>query len=140
MWVIAHGVDIVQCSRIAQMREKHGAHFLERVYTSAERAYCLNCKDVAARLSGRFAAKEAVLKALGTGVRGGINWIEVETLPDVLGRPLVTLHGEAARRAAQLGITTVLVSISHTGDYAIASALGGSEEAGRSEAYPSPKR
>jgi holo-[acyl-carrier protein] synthase len=99
------------------------------VYSPAECEYCLDCKQVAARLSGRFAAKEAVLKALGTGLRAGINWTEVETLPDALGRPIVTLHGEAARRAAQLGITTVLVSISHTGDYAVASALGGYDKA-----------
>lgn len=76
------------------------------------------------RLAGRFAAKEAVMKALGTGWRGGMKWTDIETLPDELGKPVVHLHGEAAQLAATQGIQQILMSISHAGDYAIASAIG----------------
>lgn len=123
MSVIAHGVDITACLRIERIWQEHGEHFLQRIYTPAEREYCLSCKTPAERLAGRFAAKEAVMKALGTGWRGGMRWTDVETLADPLGRPLVTLHGQTAELAAALGIGTILISISHTPEYAIASAL-----------------
>lgn len=110
------------------MWSDHGERFLSRVLSDAERAYCLDCKKPAVRLAGRVAAKEAVMKMLGTGWRGGIEWTDIETLPDPLGKPLVTLRGHTARMAAQLGICQVLISISHTGEYAIASALGLSDD------------
>jgi holo-[acyl-carrier protein] synthase len=122
--VVAHGIDLVRCDRIARLWREHGERFLERIFTPAERAYCLDCREPAVRLSGRFAAKEAVFKVLGTGWRGSARWTEIETLPDALGRPLLTLHGAAAGLAQALGIQLVLVSISHTGEYATASALG----------------
>jgi len=124
MQIIAHGVDIVVCARIARIWQDHGDRFLERLYTPAERAYCLECRTPLPRLAGRFAAKEAVLKVLGTGLRGGLEWTDIETLPDGLGKPVVALHGAAGRAAAALGITGVLMSISHAGDYAVASAIG----------------
>ncbi len=124
MLIVAHGVDIVHTARIARIWHDHGERFLKRVYTGPERAYCLDCKDPVIRLSGRFAAKEAVMKVLGTGWRGGIEWTDIETLPDPLGRPLVTLHGGAAKVAAALGVAGVLLSISHSGEYALASAIG----------------
>lgn len=124
MRIIAHGVDIVRCARIGELWCTHGDRFVDRIYTPAERAYCLDCKTPAIRLAGRFAAKEAVLKVLGTGWRGGIRWTDIETLPDPLGKPHLTLHGEPARLAAELGIRDVLISISHTDEHAIASAIG----------------
>ena len=124
MQIVAHGIDIVRCDRIERVWKDHGEHFLSRIYTPAERDYCLDCKTVAVRLSGRFAAKEAVLKVLGTGWRGEIRWTDIETLPDPLGRPVVTLHGAAAALAQRLGITRILMSISHTADHAVASAIG----------------
>ncbi|MCC6361802.1 MAG: holo-ACP synthase [Phycisphaerales bacterium] len=124
MNVLAHGVDLVAIARIERIWRDHGEHFLTRIYTPAERDYCLDCKTPAIRLSGRFAAKEAVLKVLGTGWRGGIEWTDIETLPDPLGRPVVKLTGESARIAAERGIADILVSISHAGDYAMASAIG----------------
>lgn len=124
MNVLGHGVDLVAIARIERIWRDHGEHFLARIYTPAERAYCLDCKTPAIRLSGRFAAKEAVLKVLGTGWRGGIEWTDIETLPDPLGRPVVRLTGESARIAAERGIAEILVSISHAGDYAMASAIG----------------
>lgn len=124
MSVIAHGVDLVLCRRIEQVWQRHGDAFLTRVYTPAEREYCLSARSQVQRLSGRFAAKEAVMKLLGTGWRGGILWTDIETLPDPLGRPVVTLSGETARLAAEAGVARVLISISHAGDYALASAIG----------------
>jgi holo-[acyl-carrier protein] synthase len=124
MNVIAHGLDLVHCPRVARVWQSHSERFLNRVYTAAERAYCLDCKDPLVRLSGRFAAKEAVMKMLGTGWRGGVEWTDIETLPDPLGKPLVVLHGVTAKLAETLGIAHVLVSISHAGEYAIATAIG----------------
>ncbi len=127
MQPVAHGIDLVHCPRIARMWEDHGDRFLARVYSERERAYCLDYKDPVVRLAGRFAAKEAVMKMLGTGWRGGIEWPDIETLPDPLGKPLVTLHGKAAEAARATGIAHVLISISHSGDYAMASAIGVAE-------------
>jgi holo-[acyl-carrier protein] synthase len=124
MRVIAHGVDLVHCPRIERMLRDHRETFLARVFTPAEQAYCLAHKFPATRLSGRFAVKEAVFKALGTGWRGGIQWTDVETLPDPLGRPLVSLHGRAAKLAEVLQIEQFLVSITHAGEYALASVIG----------------
>lgn len=124
MNAISHGVDIVQISRIQRACKQHGDSFVSRIYTPAERAYCLDIRMPVIRLAGRFAAKEAVMKALGTGWRGGMKWTDIETLPDELGKPVVHLHGEAAQLAATQGIQQILMSISHAGDYAIASAIG----------------
>jgi holo-[acyl-carrier protein] synthase len=124
MSIIAHGVDLAFCPRIRQVWETHGERFLERVFTPAERAYCLDHRDPIIPLAGRFAAKEAVMKALGTGWRGGVEFRDIETLPDPLGRPLVTLTGKTAELADTLGIRQVLISISHSGEYAMASAIG----------------
>lgn len=124
MRVVAHGIDLVHCPRIARIWQDHGQRFLDRVYTRSEQAYCLNCKDPVVRLSGRFAAKEAVFKMLGTGWRGGLEWTDIETLPDPLGKPMVTLHGKTAAMQKTLGITGIVISLSHAGEYALASAIG----------------
>lgn len=124
MPIVAHGIDLVLCARIERVCRDHGDHFLDRVFTQREQAYCTTPGARVARLSGRFAAKEAVLKALGTGWRGGIQWTDIEILPDELGKPHVTLTGRTAELAAELGIGEFLISISHAGDYAMASAIG----------------
>lgn len=124
MHVVAHGVDLVHCPRIARLWQDHGERFLRRIYTPRERAYCLAARDPVVRLAGRFAAKEAVMKLLGTGWRGGVEWTDIETLPDPLGRPLITLHARTADLARTLGVAALLVSISHSGEYALASVLG----------------
>jgi len=123
MPVVAHGIDIVACARIERIWREHGQAFLERIYTPAEQEYCVNCKTPVPRLAGRFAAKEAVLKALGTGWRGGIEFRDIEVLSDPLGKPLVTLHRRTGELARTLGISQVLVSISHAEQYAVATAL-----------------
>lgn len=124
MLIVAHGVDIIHCPRIERLWKTHADRFLRRVYTEREQAYCLDGRDPVPRLAGRFAVKEAVMKVLGTGWRGGVEWTHIETLPDPLGKPLVTLHGSTAELARGLGIAHIAVSISHSGEYAIASAIG----------------
>jgi holo-[acyl-carrier protein] synthase len=105
------------------MRDKHGSHFLERVYTQKELDYAGDCKKTVERLAGRFAAKEAVLKLMGTGLRGKMQWTDIEVLNDELGRPAVRLSGEVERLAAQKGIEQITISITHTADMAMASAV-----------------
>ena len=125
MPILGHGIDIVETSRIRMMVERHGQHFLDRVYTSSEQAYCArNPKRYFEHLAGRFAAKEAVLKVIGTGWRGGIAWTDVEVLPEPSGQPRVKLSGECLRIANDLGIRRWHVSISHIETHATASAIG----------------
>jgi len=131
MSIVSHGLDLVECPRIADLLARHSDRFLKRVFTEAERERIKLFADPVPHVAGRFAAKEAVLKVLGTGWRGQIAWTDIEVLPDVLGQPLVTLHGECARLAEQLGIGRILLSITHTDSYAAASAIGLS----RSDAY-----
>ncbi len=122
--IISQGIDLVLVERIARLHAQHGARFLDRIYSPAEQQYCLDMRRPETRLAGRFAVKEAVLKVLGTGWRGGIEFRDIETLPDPLGKPLVTLHNATAAFARHIGIDHVLASISHAGDYAIAVATG----------------
>ena len=123
MRVICHGIDLVDCTRIKQMLQKHGKRFRERVFTKLEREYCQSHRFSMERFSGRFAVKEAVLKMLGTGWQNGIAWTDIETTNDDLGRPGVSLSGEVARIANGLGIEQISVSITHTSGLAIASAI-----------------
>jgi holo-[acyl-carrier protein] synthase len=124
MKIIGHGIDLVSVSRLARMRADHGQHFLERCFTPAEQAYCQDARQSDERFAGRFACKEAILKVLGTGWRGQIAWTDMEILPDKQGKPILTLTGECAKIAANLGIAAWHVSISHAADLAIASAIG----------------
>jgi len=121
---IAHGIDIVDCTRLESAIGRHGEHFLRRVFTKAELAYCRGRKREIEHLAGRFAAKEAVFKALGTGWINGISWQDVEVHNDEAGRPQVNLTGKCGQMAETLGITGILISISHSGSAAIASAIG----------------
>jgi holo-[acyl-carrier protein] synthase len=128
MIIVGHGIDIVETGRIRQMVEEHGQHFLDRCFTPLEQAYCdRSPKRRFEHLAGRFAAKEAVLKALGTGWRGGIAWTDIEIQTDPAGRPVVHLTGEAQRRAAAARITQWLLSISHIETHATASAIAVAE-------------
>jgi len=116
---ISVGVDIIEIERIRQVFQRHGERFLRRVYTEREIAYC---RGRVPELAARFAAKEAVSKALGTGIvgRGGIFWREVEVLPNARGKPLVHLHGRAQDRAESLGLKEFAISLSHCQEYAVA--------------------
>jgi holo-[acyl-carrier protein] synthase len=121
------GIDIIKVARIRATLKRFGARFSERVLTPAERRYV---RDRPETLAGRWAAKEAVSKVLGLGVRG-IGWqeIEVERLPT--GQPAIRLHGRASKRAEQLGMERIAVSISHESEYAVAIAFGVRTAAGR---------
>jgi len=125
MAIVGHGIDIVETDRIRRLCEDHGQRFFDRVFTPAEQKYCLeNSKRQFEHLAGRFAAKEAVLKVLGTGWRGGIAWIDIEILRDSSGQPRISLTGECAKIAAALGVTHWHISISHIPTHATASAIG----------------
>lgn len=127
MSVVAHGIDLVECGRIAELLQNHPDRFVKRVLTPAERKRFEQFRKPVPFVAGRWAAKEAILKMIGTGWRGKIAWTDMEILPNELGEPHVTLTGETARLAEKLGITRVMLSITHTGDYAAASAIGVSE-------------
>jgi holo-[acyl-carrier protein] synthase len=115
------GIDIIETARIKGVLEKHDARFLKRVYTEWEQRYC---RHNVLHLAGRWAAKEAVSKVLGLGVRG-VGWREIEIRRTPMGQPTVTLHGRAEQRAKALGLREPLsVSISHIKDLAVAVAVG----------------
>ncbi len=117
------GVDIVEVSRIEGVLARHGQRFLDRIYSPLEVAVS---RGRAGELAARFAAKEAVSKALGVGIFGsdGLSWREVEVLPDRRGRPLVYLYGRALTRSLELGIAELAVSLSHDGGLAVAMVVG----------------
>jgi holo-[acyl-carrier protein] synthase len=119
LYVPYTGVDAAEIPRVARAYERWGQRFLDRVFTPAEQRYC---GTRAQRLAGRFAAKEAISKVLGTGIRY-IRWREMEILPDPRGKPVVTLYGRALSVAANLRLGPVSVSITHTGDLALAFAM-----------------
>lgn len=124
MRIVGHGVDIVDSNRIARMLETHSDRFLTRCYTEAERAYCqANPARQLEHLAGRFAAKEAILKVLGTGWSGGIAWTDAEIVRSASGMPGVVLHGRCIDVAQRLGITDWWLSISHIRTHSIASAI-----------------
>ena len=124
MSILGHGFDLVECARIAKVFDNHGVRFLDRILTPAEQERAKQYKDPIPFIAGRWAAKEAILKMIGTGWHGGIAWTNMEILPDALGRPVVTLSGETARLAGQLGIRRILLSITHPEQRAAASASG----------------
>lgn len=123
MQIVAHGIDLVDCPRIEEMVERHGERFINRVFTAAEQAYAEANKNKTEKLAGRFAAKEAVLKLMGTGWRGKIAWTDIEIVNNPAGQPEVTLSGEVEKLADKLGIKHISVSITHTANFVIASAV-----------------
>lgn len=110
------GVDMIEIARIESAMQRYGERFYDRFYTVTE---CEQVRGIPARLAARFAAKEAVAKALGTGI-GAVSWVDIEIESDVHGRPVVRLHNAAARIAEELGLREWQVSLSHTRDHAIA--------------------
>jgi holo-[acyl-carrier protein] synthase len=128
MNVIGIGTDIVECLRIAQMIERHGELFINRVYTPHEIDYCAQRKAATQHYAGRWAAKESVLKALGTGWARGIRWIDIEVHNDQAGKPSIRLGGGARDVCEQLGIGEMKISISHCRSHATAVAMALGEE------------
>jgi holo-[acyl-carrier protein] synthase len=113
------GIDLIDIDRIASVLTRHPERFVRRVLTDSERRYC---RGKLSRIAGRWAAKEAVSKVLGLGVRG-VGWREIEVLPNYAGQPQVLLHRRAARRAEALGLSELTVSISHERHTAVAVAV-----------------
>jgi holo-[acyl-carrier protein] synthase len=117
------GVDLSEVARIQAAIERHGAPFLRRVYTVAEREYCEGFKNKYERFAGRFAAKEAAMKALGTGWRRGVRWVDFEVVREKGGRPTIRLDGEARKIADELGVKRIALSITHTEAQALAQVI-----------------
>ncbi len=117
--ILGVGTDIARVERIRKLRPES----VTRLLTPREKTYCRRYSDPCVRIAGRFAAKEAVLKALGTGLRGGISWHQMEILPDALGAPRIEFSGAARRRLHEIGATHCHISISHQDDYAVAFAV-----------------
>ena len=114
--MLATGVDIIEISRIRRVLERYSQRFLDRVFTPAEIEYC---RGRAPNLAARFAAKEATMKALGTGVLG-VGWKDIEVVRAKSGAPGIKLHGRADQRAQRLGVWEASLSISHSNEYAVA--------------------
>lgn len=122
--IIGIGTDIVDIPRIRDMLERYGTHFSDRCFTPNELQHANQHRDVAVRLAGRWAAKEAVVKVLGTGFVHGITFHDIEIIALHTGQPTVKLTGRAAEIAAGRGIQNILISISHAKEYATATAIG----------------
>jgi holo-[acyl-carrier protein] synthase len=123
MHIIGIGTDIIECPRIGKMIDQHGELFLRRVYTEREIRYCQARKHAIEHFAGRWAAKEAILKAIGTGWLRGICWTDLEVRNDSGGQPKVRVRGGAKDAALGRGIANILISISHCRTYATAYAL-----------------
>ena len=123
METIINGIDLVDFPRIEEMVEKHGNRFLDRIFTANEQAYAASNRNRTEKLAGRFAAKEAILKLMGTGWRGKIAWTDIEIITNAAGRPEVKLYGEVEKIAENLGVEQISISITHTANFAIASAV-----------------
>jgi holo-[acyl-carrier protein] synthase len=122
MQIVRQGIDLVDCGQIERLLQRHGNRFVERIFTAAEQAYANSNRQRVEKLAGRFAAKEAVLKLIGTGWQGKVGWRDIEVTNNALGEPIVTLSGQAREIAGQMGIERITVSITHTANFAIASA------------------
>ena len=123
MRVFGIGIDVVEVERIAAAILRHGAPLLTRVFTVAERDYCESRKIPAPHYAARFAAKEAVAKALGTGIGGHTGWLDLEVVHNPGGAPQLCLRGAAASFAASHGITEIHISLTHSRHYAAANAV-----------------
>jgi holo-[acyl-carrier protein] synthase len=118
--IVGIGTDLAEVARIRNSVDQFQERFVNRVFTEAERAYAFSKANFAERLAARFAAKEAGMKAIGTGWRQGVRWKDFEIVNEGSGKPLLRLHGAARRIADQLGATNISVSLTHTRELAFA--------------------
>jgi holo-[acyl-carrier protein] synthase len=123
MRVFGIGIDVVEVERIASAIERHGEPFLAKLFTAGEREYCETRKNPAMHFAARFAAKEAVSKALGTGIGGNAGLLDMEIVHDAAGAPKIRLAGAAERFSRENGITEIQISLTHARDYAAANAI-----------------
>src|SRR5690348_10473780 len=126
--IVGTGIDLTEVPRIAASIERFGDRFLRRVFTEAEIRYCDSKANRAERYAARFAAKEAALKAIGTGWRRGVSWTDVEVRREPGGRPTLAFHGKAAEFAETLGVKHVALSLTHTKEHAMAQVILENEE------------
>ena len=130
MAIVGTGIDLVEVRRIAASIERFGDRFLQRVFTEAEIRYCRSKINATERFAARFAAKEAGMKALGTGWRNGVAWREVEVGREPSGKPTIFFRGRAAEHAARLQMTRASLSLTHTQEHAVAQVILESDSAG----------
>lgn len=121
--IVGMGVDIAEVARIRSTIEKRGEAFLRRIYTPGEIAYCERFKNKFERYAGRFAVKEAAMKALGTGWSRGVRWVDLEVIREQSGRPTLVIRGKAGKIAARLGVKNIAVTITHTAEQALAQVI-----------------
>ena len=121
--IVGIGIDVAEVKRIRAVIESQGERFLRRVFTPEEVAYCEKFKNKYERYAGRFAAKEAAMKALGTGWSRGVRWVDVEDVRARGGRPILELKGEARKVADRLGVKNIALSMTHTVEQAIAQVI-----------------
>ncbi len=121
--IVGTGIDIVEVPRVAQAIERFGDRFLHRIFTAAEIKYCQSKRNASERFAARFAAKEAALKAIGTGWKKGVAWTDVEVRREPGGRPTVNFSGGAAEHASRLGMKRASLSLSHTAEIATAQVI-----------------
>jgi len=118
--IVGLGVDIAEVDRIAAAIERHGRAFLNRIFTPSEIAYCEKHRNRAERFAGRFAAKEAAMKALGTGWTQGVRWVDIEVAREPSGKPTLKLAGASCAIANRLGVKNIALTITHDGNTALA--------------------
>lgn len=123
MRIFGIGIDVVEVDRIAAAIERQGEAFVVKLFTSGERSYCESQKRPALHFAARFAAKEAVSKALGTGIGGQAGWLDLEIVRDAAGAPKLQLHGAAEKFAKTHGISEIQISLTHAREYAAANAI-----------------
>jgi holo-[acyl-carrier protein] synthase len=121
--IVGTGIDIAEVPRIGRSVERFGERFLQRIFTAGEIRYCDSKANRVERYAARFAAKEAAMKALGTGWNHGVRWVDCEVVRMPGGRPAMTFHGKAAEFAAKLGVRNAALSLSHTAEQAIAQVI-----------------
>ena len=121
--IVGIGIDVAEVKRIAEVIESQGERFLRRVFSRDEVAYCVRFRNKYERFAGRFAAKEAAMKALGTGWRRGVRWVDFEVVREKGGRPTVKLDGKARKIAEELGVKRIALSITHTEMQALAQVI-----------------
>src|SRR5579864_8015387 len=121
--IVGMGIDIAEVERIRGAIERHGEVFLRRIFTAKEREYCERFKNKYERYAGRFAVKEAAMKALGTGWSRGVRWVDIEVVREKGGKPMLRLAGEAKNIAERLGVKNIAITITHTEKQALAQVI-----------------
>jgi holo-[acyl-carrier protein] synthase len=121
--IVGLGLDIAEIDRMEAAITRHGAAIIERLFTPREAAYCESHRDRFERYAGRFAAKEAAMKALGTGWRTGVRWRDIEVIREPSGKPTLELQGAARELADKMGVKNILLTITHSGNLALAEVI-----------------